>query len=579
MIFLQKTRTAAWALVALLSATSLAGCADGPVYSSVKTTAYSAGVSGYLRGTMAELNGDDARATRDYLNSLTEDPDNVKLRLRSFNLALLSNDVPTAVRLARTLPAPMAAQTMPQLVLGLADIQEGKLAAAQEIFGRMAKANPAVLQFQVVMAHLQLAQGMPAPQVVAKLTALKLPAALEGRRWYQVAQVWLRAGETAKAMAALTEANRREPNAVFTTLALGNLTERNGQPDQAQQLYATFRQANPTNGLFAGAGARIARGELPPALVVTLPDEVAATVLDFSLLLWAQGAPLAARQLVNAALWLQAPANLAAERALGGDPWLLYYGGIIEEFGGDLRLARARFTRAGQDPDLHAAAGLRLAELSYHDGHVARARKALQALLTQYPDEPALWQGLAEMAQEQADYPAALTAYTKLEGLTALTATPAKKVAILYARGAMLERLHRTAEAEEALKMALQIDPANAQVLNYLAYMWVDRGEHLAEAQAMLEKAVALAPTDGAIVDSLGWMYFKIKDFPKARVLLERAVELTPDDATVADHLAELYDKIGQKQEAQRQWQRALEVIKPDEGELKQQIEARLGRG
>lgn len=551
----------------------LAGCAQGPTARTplrgvtLTETPYSSGVGGYLKGATAELAGVPTTAASAYLGSLSEDPDNLNLRMRSLNLTLLGNDVPTALRLARTLPASHARQVVPQLLLVMGNIRDGKLDAAHDGLAHLVEANPEVLQFQGLLQRVRVAQGVPVEQAVKVMRALELPAALEGRRQYQVARLWLAAGHTPEALAALEDGNAREPGAMFTTLLLGQLYERNGQPEKAQALYDALRARNPGSGLLAGMEARIARGDMPPPYEVSLARDASVGLMDFSLLLWAQGVATPARQLVNVALWTD----------VQPDPWLLYYAAIVEDFGANTALAVARYQAAAKVPGLELAAGVRLAELRYRGGDAAAAKAMMEGLMRAYPAEPAVWRSRAEMAVDARDYPVALESYERLEALLPQPvkdapeddqrSAVAERVAVLFAKGAVLERMRRQDEAEVALKQALALDPASAQVLNYLGYMWVDQGKNIDEAFALLQRALSLAPNDGAIVDSVGWAYYRQKDYAKALVYLERAAELVPDDATVTDHLGDVYAALDRREEARQQWQRALEQLDDAKGD------------
>ncbi len=547
----------------------------------VPETPYSSGVGDYLKGATAELAGIPTAAASSYIGSLSEDPDNLNLRMRSLNLALLGNDIPTALRLARTLPATHARQVMPQLLLVMGDIHDGNLVAAHDGAARLVAANPEVLQFQGLLQRIRVAQGVPVQDAVRVLRELKLPAALEGRRQYQVARLWLAAGHTAEAVAALEDGNNREPGAMFTTLLLGQLYERNGQPEKAQQLYDTLRARSPGSGLLAGMDERIARGELPPPYEVSLARDASVGLTDFALLMWAQGVVTPARQMVNVALWVDAQP----------DPWLLYYAAIVEDFGANTELAVGRYQQAATVPGLKLAAGVRLAELRFRSGDRAGASTMLDGLIREFPKEPAVWRSRADMAVSAKNYPAALESYTRLEQVLPMPAADAsdedretatgERVAVLFAKGAVLERMKRVDEAEAALQQALALDPANAQVLNYLGYMWVDQGKNLDQAFELLQRALTLAPNDGAIVDSVGWAYYRQKEYAKALVYLERAAELVPDDATVTDHLGDVYAALNRMDDARRQWRLALEQLKEDatgdnDPALRDQLERKL---
>ena len=86
-----------------------------------------------------------------------------------------------------------------------------------------------------------------------------------------------------------------------------------------------------------------------------------------------------------------------------------------------------------------------------------------------------------------------------------LSTTPADKVAVKFARGAMLEKMKDFDGAEATFRAIIKDDPDNAGALNYLGYMLADRNQRLDEAQKLIAKALEIDPQNGAYLDSLGW--------------------------------------------------------------------------
>jgi Flp pilus assembly protein TadD len=148
---------------------------------------------------------------------------------------------------------------------------------------------------------------------------------------------------------------------------------------------------------------------------------------------------------------------------------------------------------------------------------------------------------------------------------------------LLFARGAVRERLKRWPEAEADLQRALALSPENPDVMNYLGYTWVDRGERRDEAMAMIARAAELRPNSGAIMDSLGWAHFRLGAYDLALGYLERAVELEPSDPILNDHLGDAYWRVGRRLEARFQWRRVL-TLEP-EAEQRAAVEAKVADG
>jgi len=130
---------------------------------------------------------------------------------------------------------------------------------------------------------------------------------------------------------------------------------------------------------------------------------------------------------------------------------------------------------------------------------------------------------------------------------------------LLFARGAAIERLGHTAEAERLLARAIQVNPKNAMALNYLGYMLADRGVKLEEAMAYIERALAIDPKNAAYLDSLGWAQFRLSRVDEAEKNLRTALEYDADDPSILEHLGDLLMQTGRKEEAVGTWQKALQ--------------------
>lgn len=509
-------------------------------------------MSGYMRGNRAEIAADTERAASAYLQTLAEDSTNTHVAARAFEMALLEGDVANAYRLARTMPLAHG-QTMPALVRAVVDIETGRLNDAQMEITRAATVAPDLLQFKLLQSYLAIAQGEKVDAEVAKLAQLASPAPLRARTLYHMARLQLNAGDDKAAKQLLIQSNRLEPSALFTTLLLGSLEERGGNRDIAQRLYRDFRIRNWQAPLLVDEEKEaLTRTSWPLLKPTTLRQNAALTLFDFGLMVWAQGALAPARELMNLALWLDAT-----------NPYILYYAGIVDEFGGVPEKAQRKYRLINADASTFWAGQLRMANLvGEHDA--AAARDMLDELIEKRPDISQFHQTLGELAFNVKDYPTALAAYDRVLTRDKDMLPPPVLAVLYFARGATYERLKKYDAAASDLGISLTLNPLNASVLNYLGYMWVEQGKNLPEAMTMLQKALQLAPEDGAIVDSLGWAYYMMGDYTSALQYLEKALEMTPDDPSVNEHVGDVYAKLGRMPEARRQWERALALVKDD---------------
>ncbi len=510
------------------------------------------GLGSYLIGAVADIGGSPTIALEGYLRALGEDPENMDLRARAFELALMAGDVDNGVRLARSMPQ-TEQTTMSRLALMAAQAHEGKIADARKMAAEVAKVSPELLQFQLFAMYLDYAQGGKPAELVKRLDKQALPQSMAGRREYHKARLWLKAGEPQKALEALRKAHESEPAAVGSTLLLGQLLARQGQPDAAAAVFEDFRAKNPAVALLVPSGAEILSSQ-PPAFASTLDDDLAAVLGDFGLLIWAQGAIGPARQVLNLSLWLNP-----------NDIYTRYYAGMLLEMGGDMGAAKEHYALLAARQDIPAgvklSAQIRLAEVRYREGEVEAAWASLRVLAKEHPEIQSLQRSMAQLAFEQGEFKDAITGYSRLlDGLDAAAPQEAR-AELLFARGAAYERHGNVKQATQDLLDALKLMPTNPQVLNYLGYMWVDNNMNIEQAFEMLQKAHLLAPQDGAITDSLGWAYYKQGDYATAMVYLLQATEQEPDSAEIYDHLGDAYAKLGRKEDARREWVRALELV------------------
>ncbi len=509
------------------------------------------GVGAYLKGVVADLDGLPGTALKAYLQALADDPDNMDLRQRTLDLALMAGDIPNAIRLARSLPA-TEQSTMTRLVQVADNARAGRVAEARKLARDVGKVAPELLQFRLMQVYLDYAEGAAVPQLIEWLDSDGLPPSMSGRRDYHVARLWLKAGEPARALEVLQRASVAEPGSVATTLLLGETLARQGQPGEGAAVFETFRASHPSIAALVPQGATLL-ATMPKPFASTLEDDLASVMSDFGLLVWSQGAYAPARQVLNLALWLN-PADVHTR----------YYTGMLLEMGGDYAAATTHYkvlTGPTVPEGVRLAATIRLAEMQFQSNEQDKAWATLRGLERAHGHEPNLLRSLAQLAYAREDYARAAGYYSRLLEAMPLTTPPAAHLEVLFARGVAHERAGDIDSASRDMLAALLIDPAQAQILNYLGYMWVDNGQNIAQAFDLLQKAHTLEPHDGAITDSLGWAYYKRGDYERALAYLQRATEQEPESPEIYDHLGDAYAKLGETEQARREWQRALDLL------------------
>lgn len=147
---------------------------------------------------------------------------------------------------------------------------------------------------------------------------------------------------------------------------------------------------------------------------------------------------------------------------------------------------------------------------------------------------------------------------------------------ITYSR--VLQDRNEHDKAEEQLRAALELSPADPLVLNNLGYMLADRGVKLEEAEKLIRKALeedqkrgverqatGRPIENGHYLDSLGWVLFRQGKAKEAREYLLRAVAM--DDARTAelwDHLGDVNASLGLKDEARKAYEQAKQMYEQD---------------
>ena len=190
-----------------------------------------------------------------------------------------------------------------------------------------------------------------------------------------------------------------------------------------------------------------------------------------------------------------------------------------------------------------------LASEDRHDEAEAIARR-----LAARPDAgPEDWTRLADIARQAGRNAEAAGHYAR--ALALLPAEPGPVHGqIWFLKGSANELAGNWTEAEADLRRAVGQAPDNPLYLNYLGYSLLDRRQKLPEARELIARAYKAAPENGAIIDSMGWAEYVIGNYQEAVQLLEKARAAEPADPTVADHLGDALWRAGRRFEARHAW-------------------------
>ena len=122
--------------------------------------------------------------------------------------------------------------------------------------------------------------------------------------------------------------------------------------------------------------------------------------------------------------------------------------------------------------------------------------------------------------------------------------------------GGLLEDLGQKAEAEEAYLQALAVDPRLAKTWANLGVLLKDLGRKV-EAEEAYRRALAVDPQDADAWSDLGNLLRSQKRYPEALDALEKAVTLSLENAIIHLALGAVYRKLGRAEEAEREFTQA----------------------
>ncbi|HTE53062.1 MAG TPA: tetratricopeptide repeat protein [Kofleriaceae bacterium] len=224
------------------------------------------------------------------------------------------------------------------------------------------------------------------------------------------------------------------------------------------------------------------------------------------------------------------------------------------------------------------------AELLARAGRAAEARTAIERALAQLPEDIDLVIGralVAELGGRAADARALLRAAIAARAGRAAHAdsgaradSNARADDLVYALARLEDRQGQPDAAVALAQRILDRDPEHAAALNFIGFSLADRGRDLPRAERMLQRALELSPTDANVLDSMGWLRFRQRRLDAAGELLERAARLAPAEPEILWHLGELLL-------ARRESRRALAIyekaraLRPDEP-VRRRIEDRI---
>jgi Flp pilus assembly protein TadD len=220
---------------------------------------------------------------------------------------------------------------------------------------------------------------------------------------------------------------------------------------------------------------------------------------------------------------------------------------------GDVHLALETYRGLIAESNARPAVYVRLGSLLLATGRAEEAASVYSDGLRREPDEPGLLRGLSSLELRGGNPERALEHALRIRALHPDTAMDA------FHRGLVFERLGQAAEAEQAYREAITIEPASWPAMNNLAVLLVATGR-APEGLSFAERAAGFAEDHGAVLHTLGWSLWSTDRHREAVETLQRAHAIHPEMPVVNYHLGLAYASAGEAELGHDFVVRALEL-------------------
>lgn len=523
-------------------------------------------VSNYLAARLSESEGRIADAAFFYDRAEVADPENKELKEKAFSLQLALGNMEEAIRLAKEMITKQDPAPISYILLGADSLKEGELAESKRYFNLAKSISPMLVQFHVIQAYLDQADGKPVAEIVADIKKLPPMEGLTAVRHYHLGRLYEKADMLEKAQREYEFSLETDPGSSFTVLALERVYHKTEQQEKIPHVFAAFMKDNPDNVMLSLSQVRHEKGEAYTLNEPNLDQDIAGVVFELSTLMSAQRLHLAASQLIHTTRMLDA-----------GNDFYTFYKGMLEEQIGAYETAVQTYDSIDKNKNSWLGGQIRIADIYSRQKEGKKAIDLVESLMKGHKS-PILGRILAEMYYSKEDYTKAIEIYDSILDTQAQKEVENDQDFLMYfARGTAYERIQDYKKAEEDLKRSIALQPNNPTALNYLGYMWLERDQHIDEAFNLIGKALLMRPGDAAILDSMGWVLYKKGEFEKAALYLEKAAEKQPNDPTINMHLGDVYEQLKRYEEAHLHWKRAL-ILSPETQKDVDHIRAKLNK-
>jgi tetratricopeptide (TPR) repeat protein len=472
----------------------------------------------------------------------------------------------------KPLPLPLA------LLLGKALVRAGQHARAEEILSDLAARSPESLEVADALAVLFEGRKMYDRAIAVYEGLSGAGGSEESYLKERIGWLHFQAGRYREAIGALDEGRAIDPKDPRGLLTLAQAHEATGAVEQALARYDDLLRLDPLNLEARFHRARLLQREQGGEEALRAFRQLADLAGERGELSEREAIVLALTHAQIGIIEMGSRRYVAAAEALGKAV------GALQEPDAELHvlLARAHLGYGNLEEARQVIEGaarrhpadLEVAifrgEILVEEGDLAQARELYGRLLQERGGTAQAYAAVSEALLRSRRYEAAD------EFLSEGTRRHPADDGLIFARGAVMERLGRVKEAERLLGKAIRLNPKNAMALNYLGYMLAEQGVRLRDSIAYVKRALELDPKNPAYLDSLGWAQLRMSLFGPAEQNLREAARYDHADPTIREHLGDLLVETGRAAEAVREWESALACGHEDPERVRRKIAGAL---